>query len=175
MRHVQADHAVPAEVERYHDRPANGSTTRCTTNRSTVASTWSSATGRRTSISGRSSWTTASPNNWEADQFFNFDRCAGTGGRVWMNPPFEHKVGQRERKHPHPDQRRRIAGRGPHRRPRYDPPLHQSQHRHPGGLETLQGAAFPPRRPGTQTGCGQAAERPSDNLATIHWALVVGP
>ncbi len=31
-------------------------------------------------------------NNWEADQFFNFDRCDGTGGRVWMNPPFEQKV-----------------------------------------------------------------------------------
>jgi hypothetical protein len=31
-------------------------------------------------------------NNWEADQFFNFDRTGGAGGNVWMNPPFPHKV-----------------------------------------------------------------------------------
>ncbi len=31
-------------------------------------------------------------NNWEADQFFNFDRIGGTGGNTWMEPSFEHKV-----------------------------------------------------------------------------------
>ncbi len=31
-------------------------------------------------------------NNWEADQFFNFDRCGGVWSNIWMNPPFEHKV-----------------------------------------------------------------------------------
>jgi len=31
-------------------------------------------------------------NNWEADQFFNFDRMAGVGSRAWMNPVFETKV-----------------------------------------------------------------------------------
>jgi uroporphyrinogen decarboxylase len=30
--------------------------------------------------------------NGEADVFFNFDRIAGVGGRVWMNPPFAHEV-----------------------------------------------------------------------------------
>lgn len=30
-------------------------------------------------------------NNAEADVFFNFDRIAGAGGNVWMNPPFEYK------------------------------------------------------------------------------------
>ena len=27
--------------------------------------------------------------NWEADQFFNFDRIWGAGGNLWMSPPFE--------------------------------------------------------------------------------------
>jgi len=31
-------------------------------------------------------------NEWEANQFFNFDRIGGVGGHTWMNPPFEHKV-----------------------------------------------------------------------------------
>ncbi|MDP6360355.1 MAG: uroporphyrinogen decarboxylase family protein [Planctomycetota bacterium] len=31
-------------------------------------------------------------NNGEADAFFSFDGVRGVGGRVWMNPPFEHKV-----------------------------------------------------------------------------------
>ena len=31
-------------------------------------------------------------NNWEADQFFNFDRMDGVGGNVWMHPGFEYKV-----------------------------------------------------------------------------------
>ena len=31
-------------------------------------------------------------NNGEADRFFSFDRIAGVAGKVWMNPPFEHKV-----------------------------------------------------------------------------------
>ncbi len=31
-------------------------------------------------------------NNWEADQFFNFDRIRGIGGKIWMNPPFENTV-----------------------------------------------------------------------------------
>ncbi len=31
-------------------------------------------------------------NNSEADVFFNFDRIAGVGGQVWMNPPFPHSV-----------------------------------------------------------------------------------
>ncbi|HUS48520.1 MAG TPA: hypothetical protein VM098_10385 [Phycisphaerae bacterium] len=31
-------------------------------------------------------------NDWEADQFFNFDRTGGVGGNVWMHPPFEYKV-----------------------------------------------------------------------------------
>ncbi len=30
--------------------------------------------------------------NGQADQFFNFDRIAGAGGRDWMLPAFEHKV-----------------------------------------------------------------------------------
>ena len=31
-------------------------------------------------------------NNWEADQFFSFDRVEVIGGNVWMCPPFENKV-----------------------------------------------------------------------------------
>ena len=31
-------------------------------------------------------------NNYEADLFFNFDTICFTGGAVWMNPTFEHKV-----------------------------------------------------------------------------------
>ena len=31
-------------------------------------------------------------NNGEADQFFAFDRIAGTGGNIWMHPVFESKV-----------------------------------------------------------------------------------
>jgi uroporphyrinogen decarboxylase len=31
-------------------------------------------------------------NNWEADQFFSFDRLGGVGTHTWMNPPFPHKV-----------------------------------------------------------------------------------
>ncbi len=31
-------------------------------------------------------------NNWEADQFFSFDRTAGAGAAIWMIPPFENTV-----------------------------------------------------------------------------------
>ena len=31
-------------------------------------------------------------NNYEADLFFNFDRTAGAGGKVWMNPSFPSQV-----------------------------------------------------------------------------------
>lgn len=31
-------------------------------------------------------------NNGEADVFFNFDRIACVGGRLWMSPPFKHEV-----------------------------------------------------------------------------------
>ena len=30
-------------------------------------------------------------NNGEADLFFNFDRIGGTGGNIWLSPPFESK------------------------------------------------------------------------------------
>lgn len=31
-------------------------------------------------------------NNWQADQFFSFDRIAYVGGNIWMSPPFEETV-----------------------------------------------------------------------------------
>jgi uroporphyrinogen decarboxylase len=31
-------------------------------------------------------------NNGQADQFFNFDRISGVGGRTWMNPGFKYEV-----------------------------------------------------------------------------------
>jgi len=31
-------------------------------------------------------------NNGQADRFFNFDRIAGVGGRIWMHPAFPHQV-----------------------------------------------------------------------------------
>lgn len=31
-------------------------------------------------------------NNPAADRFFNFDRVEGVGGKIWLNPGFEHKI-----------------------------------------------------------------------------------
>jgi len=50
-------------------------------------------------------------NNWEADQFFNFDRIGIVGGNIWMSPPFPSTTVDETATTKDHDERRRVAGR----------------------------------------------------------------